>query len=151
MILTMARRRVPSRLTRKKRKKEATQSTLMIILSIGFLFFFIFFLVPKAIQFFFDVFGDGEISFEEKDKYPPQIPLVSSPPEATSSSEVVFTGYGEAESKVILVVNGDKQNEFDVNQDGEFEIVAQLTEGDNKLSLYGVDELGLPRTASGMW
>ena len=41
---------------------------------------------------------------------------------------------------MVVVVNGDEQDKFEVNESGEFEISANLTEGENLIAVYGIDE-----------
>lgn len=133
-------RRTSSRLARKQKKTLKRQSALMIIASIGFVIIFFFVLMPRLVNLFFNIVGTGEISFEDKDQFPPQIPIISTRLEATTSSEVILSGYGEAESELVVVVNGEEQDRFKIDENGEFEIKAILTEGENLIVVYGIDE-----------
>lgn len=116
------------------------QSTWMIILAIAGLLLFVFIVMPQAVQLFFRIFGAGDLSFSQEDSVPPQVPVVTLPPEATKESSVVLEGFGEADSQVVVVVNGQEDGKIDVNQEGQFLYTLDLTEGDNAVSLYGVDK-----------
>lgn len=130
-----------SRLIKKEQKKMSQQTILMIIASIAILILFIFVIVPSAIRIFFSLI-DKTSPFEEKDTIPPRVPLLQSPVEATNSATIPVAGVGEAASKVIFVLNGNQQAEVDVNDEGKFEYELMLEDGDNSLSVYGIDQAG---------
>lgn len=133
-------REFTSRLARRQGKNITRQSMLMIALAIigSLLFFFI--VMPQVVQLFFRVIGGGDLGLTQEDTVPPQVPVIAPPPEATNQSSVTIKGYGEAKSEVVLVVNGEERQRQSVNEAGEFELSFDLSEGENAVNLYGVDD-----------
>jgi hypothetical protein len=135
-------RRTSSRLARKKGKTMARQSMLMIVLAIAGSLLFLFVVVPQIVQLFFKFFGDGDVSFGQEDTVPPQVPIIAPPPEATTEDSVELEGFGEVDSEIVVVVNGEETDRIGVNNEGQFTYFLALDEGENLISLYGVDEAG---------
>lgn len=134
-------KRVSSRLAKKKKKKLAKQSVVLLLLSILIGSIFIFFVLPTAVRFFFD-FLDKETNLSEVDSIPPQPPVVAPPPNHTQDSKVTLEGFGEAEALVHLVVNNQKQDKVEIDDQGQFSITANLSEGENRIKIYSIDEAG---------
>ncbi|MBD3250552.1 MAG: hypothetical protein GF381_03230 [Candidatus Pacebacteria bacterium] len=134
----MAKRRVSSRLAKKESAKLTKQAIMLILLSLGVVALFVFVVVPNVIRLFFSVI-DSSSPFEQTDNIPPQPPVISSPVSATSSAKLKIKGYGEPESEVVFVINNDRQKIEEVDQDGQFESLVSLSEGQNTLSLYSID------------
>lgn len=135
-----SKQRGSSRLAKKEQKKIQHQTFFYIFLGIVILLIFIFLLVPSIIRIFFSVI-DQESPFEVKDDVPPQVPILSSnPPEATYSASLNLSGYAEANSKVVFVLNGEEVADVDVSDEGNFDYDLALNEGENEILLYGVDE-----------
>ena len=130
---------VPSRKIRKEKKKAIAQSIIMIAVAIILFFAFIFVIIPGFFNLFTN-FLDSSSPFQETDTIPPQIPIVSAPISATNSAQLKVTGFGEPESFVIFVLNGSKQEKVKIATDGSFEVPITLTEGENVLRAYGVDD-----------
>jgi hypothetical protein len=131
--------RVSSRLARKEQKKLSRQTFGMIFLSVLMLFIFIFVLLPGGVRLFFSIL-DSNTGLEVKDSIPPQAPILSSPVEATFSASIKLSGFAEPKSKVILVLDGQKHDEFVVSDEGSFEYDFSLRDGENLFSLYSIDE-----------
>lgn len=102
---------------------------------------FVALILPRVIQFAANVLDGGPAILEE-DNIPPQTPVVAAPPTATYSAQLPLTGGGEVEAEIVLVVNGDEQDRQVIDGDGEFKLVAALTDGENLINLYSVDEAG---------
>lgn len=133
---------VPSRLARRQGKKTVRRSLWMIFLAVGGSLLFLFVLMPQLIQLFFRIIGTGELSLESSDTVPPQIPVVSPLPEATKESSITVEGFGEPESDVVFVVNGQEMGKTAVDGSGAFTYTLDLTEGENSVNVYGVDAAG---------
>ena len=133
-------RRTTSRLARKQGKKIIRQSALMIILSIAGLLLFLFVIMPQVIQLFFRFLGTGDLNLIQSDTIPPQVPIIASQVEATNQPKVELEGFGEAESQVVVVVNGEEIDRVAVDKDGKFSYSLLLDEGENLINLYGVDQ-----------
>ncbi len=132
--------KVSSRLAKSESKKAMKQTVLFIIASVILLFFFLFVIIPVLIR----LISTGEVGqLTNSDDIPPQVPSIVAPVEATSSASIVIEGYGEPESEAVLVLNGSEVGRglLDAEQ-GKFEYELFLEEGDNTLSLYGVDQAG---------
>jgi len=132
-------KRVASRLARKEQKKLSRQTFGMIFLAIVILIFFIFVLLPGGVRIFFS-FLDSNSSFDNSDTIPPQVPVLSSPVEATFSASIKIDGFGEPESKVIVVLGGSKEAEIDVDSEGVFSHQLDLVEGENEFAFYSIDK-----------
>ncbi len=132
---------VSSRLIKKEQKKLSQQTILMIIASIAIAVLFIFVILPAVIRIFFSLIDKGN-PFEEKDTIPPRVPLLQAPVEATNSATIPVKGVGEAGSKVVFVLNGSQQEEMAVNEEGKFETELVLADGENNLTVFGVDQAG---------
>jgi len=137
----MSKKRVTSRLAKKKKKELTKQSLVLILLSIVVILIFIFIVLPNAVQMLFNLLDKGT-NLTPIDNIPPQPPTISAPPEATHSAKLSLTGFGEAESKVYLVVNNQEQDLTMVNDNGQFSVVVELIEGENTIKLYSVDAAG---------
>lgn len=139
---TMAKQRGSSRLVKKEEKKVSKQALKLIFFGTVILLLFIFVVMPNLIKLFFSIL-DKESPLDQSDTVPPQTPILSAvPPEATFSATLNLTGYAEAESKVILVLNNNIDSEVVVDNDGQFNYELALVEGDNELALYGIDGAG---------
>lgn len=131
---------VSSRLTRNQGKKMARQSMVMVLFSIMAAGVFFFVLMPKLIDIFFGFLGTGDLSFNQDDQVPPQLPVVLPLPESTKEGTLVVEGYGEPKTKVVVLNNGEKVGEVKVDDEGAFKYDLALTDGENKLTFYGIDD-----------
>lgn len=133
-------RRATSRLTKSQGKKMARQSVAMIIFSIAAVLIFFFVIMPRVIDIFFRFLGTGDLTFREEDTIPPQVPIVLPLPEAVNEAALLVEGYGEAKTKIVVVKNGEQIDEIEVDSEGLFEYEVELSDGENKLAFYGIDE-----------
>ena len=101
---------------------------------------FLFVIVPQFVQLFFRFFGGGDLGLNQDDTVPPQVPIISPLPEATSESTLELQGFGEAGSQVVIVLNGNELDRIEVDDQGEFSYSLNLEEGENQLVIFGVDE-----------
>lgn len=130
---------IPSRLARSQGKKITKQSVRTIVLSVAGILLFVFVLMPQLIQLFFRLIGTGDVSFQSADTVPPQVPILTPLPEATKEDTVTLHGFGEADSQLVIVINGEEKERIGINSQGEFSTTATLAEGDNTIAVYGVD------------
>ncbi len=131
---------VSSRLARHEQEKLLTQTLLFIVGAIVLALLFIFVVLPGFVRL---VTGSNAVSpLGSSDTIPPQIPVLAPPPEATPSAQIALTGYGEAKSSVVLVLNGTQQGEAPIGDDGAFSIDVPLTEGENMVAIFARDEAG---------
>ena len=68
--------------------------------------------------------------------------MSSTPPEATFSAQLDLTGFAEADSTVVFVLNGQELNQTQADESGQFSEALSLPDGDNELTLYGLDQAG---------
>jgi hypothetical protein len=139
MSSTSSYSRLPSRRVRKEKKKVMTQSVMMIGVSILLGLAFIFVIIPNFVNFFTNIL-DSSSPFQEIDKIPPQIPIISTPISATNSADLKISGFGEPESFVVFIINGSKQDQITIKEDGSFEVDVVLNEGENRISAYSIDQ-----------
>ncbi len=128
-----------SRLSKRQQKKMVKQSLLITLTAIILLISFVVFIVPSLVQFAGNAL-DGGNSVANQDQVPPQTPILSAPPAATNSAKLPITGYGEAGANAILVVDGEEVGQTEINQDGQFNFDVPLSEGENELIVYSVDQ-----------
>lgn len=139
--MIMVKRRPTSRLARKESKKLVRQTIVMAGAAIAVIVIFIYVILPSFIKILNVILGDSS-SVEISDDIPPQAPVISAPLEATSSATIKITGFSEPNSQVVFVLNGEKSDEFAVEDDGSFENELTLDQGENSLTLYAIDEAG---------
>lgn len=131
-----------SRLTKREKSKIQKQTFYYLFWGVVILFLFIFFIMPNLIRLFFAII-DKDSPFVEKDTVPPQVPVLSSNPvEATFSASLNLKGFAEPNSRVIFLLNSAKSAEIIVSEEGQFEHELNLVDGENELSIFGVDEAG---------
>lgn len=129
---------VTSRLAKKEQKKLITQTALMFGLVVFLILAFLFFVLPNIVRVAFNVLDSDPIAKSE-DTIPPQVPILSAPVEATHSAQISLSGYGEAKSEVILVLNGNEADKKTIADDGTFSFDVTLTEGENSLATFSKD------------
>ncbi|HYD35590.1 MAG TPA: Ig-like domain-containing protein [Vitreimonas sp.] len=132
---------VSSRLTKHEQKRMLRQTLLIASGAVILFVVFLFVIVPGLIRFMTSFFGDTK-QITSDDTIPPQIPIISAPVPATSSATLAVSGYGEAGSELVVLVNEAEDSREKVRDDGSFNFIIDLTEGDNKLALYAVDAAG---------
>lgn len=131
-----------SRLVKKEKKQLQRQTWLYLLFGVALLLLFVLVLVPNLIRLFFAII-DRESPFVETDTVPPQVPVLSSTPvEATFSASLNLTGFAEADSTVVFVLNSSKAAEVTAAEDGSFSYELALADGLNELSIFGVDAAG---------
>lgn len=131
--------RVSSRLAKREQKKLLRQTVLISLAGLVLLVSFIVFIIPGAVRFAANIF-DTDVGFESQDSIPPQVPSLSIPYTATYSASINLVGTGEPESEVVILLNGDEYERVVVDDDGSFELKVSISEGENSLVAYGIDE-----------
>lgn len=134
-------KRVSSRLAKKKKKELTKQSLVLLVLSLLLGLLFIFFILPSAVRLFFEIL-DQETNLTQVSTIPPQPPILAAPPRYTKQSEIDLEGYGKPGAMLHLVVNNQKQDEVEIDEEGQFSVTAKLQEGENRVLLYSSDEAG---------
>lgn len=127
-----------TRKAKKESQKMLFQTIGIVVVTIVLLVLFIFVLMPGAIRLA-GSFG-GLTTVTQSDTVPPRIPTYSAPPSATNESQITVTGFGEPNSSVVLVMNGQESTRETISESGEFSISIDLNDGENVFALYSVDE-----------
>lgn len=130
---------VTSRLAKREQKKLMTQTALTFVLVAVIILGFLFLVLPNIVRVAFNVLDSDPIAGSE-DTVPPQVPILAAPAEATYSAQIILSGYGEAKSEVILVVNGNETETKTIADDGTFSFEVALSEGENSLTAYSRDQ-----------
>ncbi len=130
---------VSSRKVRKERQKTVKQTVTLLLAAVIILLTFIFVIIPGFISGFNALLDDTN-PFQDSDTIPPQVPILSAPIEATFSAQIAVSGFGEAKSSIIFVLNGQKDVETTAGDDGFFEVTLDLLDGENTITAYSVDE-----------
>lgn len=134
----MQSRSVNSRLARREQQKLVRQTVILIIAATLLLVGFVFVILPQSVRLVGYLTGANVIS-DPSDTLPPQVPVLAAPPPATPSAQLAISGYGEAKSEVVLIVNASEQNRKTLGDDGQFTFDVNLTEGENIISVYAID------------
>lgn len=141
----MARRRNTSRLKRIEEKRNRNQAILFGLLTFGFLLLLLFVGFPLFVDLvgtLGDVRSDNR-QIDKNDTYAPFAPNLIDQFEATNSSQITVSGFSESGSKVFLMVNGSKQAEKVVADDGAFSFESiTLDKGNNEIYAYAQDLAG---------
>jgi hypothetical protein len=132
--------RVSSRLVKTERKRLLRQTLVLGGVSILLLLLFVFVVLPGFIRIV-NRFLDQPV-WQQVDEIPPQVPQLAAPPAATNSARLVLTGYGEPESDLVVLVNNSRVAKEEITDEGDFEVIIQLEEGENRISTYAVDAAG---------
>ncbi len=130
--------RVSSRRVRREKKKVLSQSFMMIGVAVILLLTFIFVIIPNFFNLITN-FLNTSTPFQEVDDIPPQIPIISAPVNATNSAQLQVSGFGEPEAEVVIILNGSKEDEITISEDGSFEVPLLLEEGENTIAAYSID------------
>lgn len=125
-----------SRLSQKTEKKS-TQTLILSVLGIAVVLFLLFrYGIPllSDASFLFGTITGGHKNDQAKNQKNDN--YVASPgldqlPQATKEKNIKVTGTSLSGSKVQLYLNGNKDDEIDVDNDGSFEFDVQLSEGEN--------------------
>lgn len=133
--------RVSSRLIKKERSKLLKQTGWFvgggIVLVLGFLFF----VLPNFIKVVNSVLSTNPIAEEEAVIM--QAPDLVAPVTATFSAQLAIRGVGTPGMKTVLLVNGTSGPEVTAAaEDGSFTTSIDLTEGENTVTAYTIDEKG---------
>ena len=138
---TMARpERVSSRLIKKERSKILKQTLWAVIGGVALVAAFIFLVLPTFINTVNSVLNTNPIN--EEGAVIIQAPDLVAPVTATYSGQLAISGVGTTGTKTVVVVNGNPATELDNSDDGTFSTTIELTEGENSLTAYSVDDRG---------
>ena len=140
----MARR---SRLT-KKSEKKSTQTLILSVLGITAVLFLLFrYGIPLISDASF-LFGrvtsspkNDQKQNDKQDNYVPS-PELDPLPKAIKEQNVKVTGASLSGLKVSIYLNGSKDNETEVSEDGSFEFNISLSEGDNIIKAKAFNDKG---------
>jgi uncharacterized protein YfaP (DUF2135 family) len=131
-----------SRLSRKQQQQMVRQTILIVVTAIALLAAFILFIAPQFVRLADKFFNGVGVIGESQDQVPPQTPILAAPVSATNSASLPISGVGEIDSQAVLVVNGERMGDVEINDHGEFKFEIFLTEGENALAVFSVDEAG---------
>jgi uncharacterized protein YfaP (DUF2135 family) len=126
-----------SRLAKREQKKAVRQTVMYLVTAAFLIVAFIFIIVPGFLRFVASL--SGTTGGDPSDTFPPQVPVIAAPYEATSSATIEINGYGEADSQVVFVLNGNELEKKTIGSDGNFTASVPLTEGENQLAAYSID------------
>lgn len=133
-----ATRSTSSRLIKQERKKLVKQTYLFVVAAIVLVVVFIFVVLPLFIRFVNAVLSTNPVADDEIVLLQP--PVLSAPLDATKSATLNISGFDSPNHEVVIVLNGQEHKRVVTQQDGSFATDVSLTEGDNSLTSYSVDE-----------
>ncbi|MCJ7828087.1 Ig-like domain-containing protein [Patescibacteria group bacterium] len=133
-----------SRLNRIEESRNLRQAYLLIgltILIIGSLIVFGLPIMIKVSTFMGELRSSGEIS-SNKDKVPPQTPLLDSYPQDTNERNIELSGKTEAGVVVSILVNDYPLDDIISDNEGLFTVFVELNEGNNVIKISAQDPAG---------
>ena len=125
-------------MARSEEKKLMKQTVILAILSAIVGGIILFFILPRSINFLFKFIDSGQV--EEDSSPPPQVPVIKAPDDATKEKLLTVTGFGEAGSEVVLVLNGEEVSRLDIGDDGGFSFEIELMDGENKIAAFSIND-----------
>lgn len=143
-----------SRLRKQEEVKTLKQALIFFGLTIGLILFFIFVGLPFLIRFsvFLGNLRTKTPLVEEKkaDTVAPVAPRLKPLPEAINEEQIKISGFSEAKSQVAILLNGQKIQEIETDENGEFSShPLSLRKGENEIKTYAQDEAGNKSSLSG--
>ncbi|MBU1200149.1 hypothetical protein KJ953_01280 [Patescibacteria group bacterium] len=123
---------------RRKRKKSLSRLYLLIVLILGFVVFKWGF--SALIEIIAKTGGGDQKVMELGDVVAPQTPVISGLPEATNSAQIKIEGYTEAGVEVEYFINNRRVITEQTNEDGFYQTVLSLDEGENEIKIIAKDE-----------
>lgn len=143
-----------SRLRKQEEAKALKQTLFFSGSALGLLLLFIFVGLPLLIRFsvFLGNLRTRTPLVEEKkeDTVPPVAPRLKPLPEATNQAEIKISGFAEEKTQVFIILNGQKTQEVEVDENGEFSSKPlTLRKGENEIKTYTQDKAGNKSSFSG--
>ncbi len=112
---------------------------MLIVASIVILLGFIFVVIPGFIRIINALLSDSS-SFKQSDTLPPQVPILSAPVPATNSAQLSIQGFGEANSTLVFLLNGSKDQELKISEQPNYANELSKLEVENTMSANPIDE-----------
>jgi len=131
-------RTVTSRLIKNERNKMLRQIFVFSGLAVILTAIFIFVILPLFIRFINAVLSTNPIAEDETVLLQP--PVLAAPVEATNSAQLKINGFDSVGHEVVIVLNGGEAGKVSAKEDGSFEAKVNLTEGENSITSYAIDE-----------
>jgi uncharacterized protein YfaP (DUF2135 family) len=132
---------VSSRLAKSEQKRLAKQTAILIGIAFVVIIAFIFAVIPGLIRLTGN-FSDNGLAGVDEDTVPPRPPSISSPVTATHSAKIDVSGFSEADSEVVLLVNGQEIERTKADSSGTFELAVSFQQAENELTFYSIDGAG---------
>lgn len=129
----------------KKTEKKSIQTIFLSFLGIAIILFLLFRygipLISDASFFFSRIIstGDNKGQSSDEDKFVP-VPELDPIPRVTKEQNIKVTGTSLSGLSVALFLNGSKDDEMEVSDDGTFEFNVTLTDGENILKAKSIKE-----------
>lgn len=127
----------------KKTEKKSIQTIVLSFLGIAIILFLLFRygipLISDASFFFSRILTTGDDKKQNKDKetFVP-VPELDTLPKVTKEDRIKITGTSLSGFSIALYLNGGKEDEAEVGEDGTFEFFVTLTEGENILKAQSI-------------
>lgn len=135
----MSTRLTPKR-ARDEQRRILLQTVFFLVLAIVLAIAMIVIVIPGLIRFAGSLTGITNPAND--DSTPPRVPMYSAPVEATNTSRITVEGFGEPGSKLIAVLNSQEAGTSNADSEGKFSVEFALSEGENIVAIYAVDEAG---------
>ncbi len=130
-----------SRIVKREHDRLLKQTMTWSLIALGLLLLFLFIILPNAPRLLASIV-DGDAVFGQEDTIPPQVPIFNSPPTATNTRQIEVSGFAEAKSQVLIVLNGNQIADLTTSDDAIFKQSIDLQEGENYLQAFSKDATG---------
>lgn len=127
-----------SRLVRKEKSRLVKQTMIFGGSAVVLIVVFIFIILPLFIAILNKVISTNP--FPEDKQISLQIPMLNAPLTATNSAQLQLTGYAQAGTEVILLLNAKESSSTATADDGAFELNLMLEQGENVVAVFSRDQ-----------
>ena len=129
---------VTTRVVKREQAKMLRQTIVWTLISVVILLVFLFIILPNAPRLLAKI-AEKNSAFGQEDTIPPQVPVFNSPALATNTKLLEVSGFAEAKSQVLVVLNGNQVADLTVGDDATFKYAIELQEGENYLQAFSKD------------
>lgn len=126
-----------SRRNKQEEKKLTHQFVLLVLLAIGLVLLFLFVVLPALIRI---LASTSPTPSQNGADVPVQVPFLSAPVTATSSATLTLSGFSQKGFTVSILDNAQPLSKTSASDDGSFHTDVTLTPGENKITVFAIDQ-----------
>jgi bacillopeptidase F len=137
---------ISSRRAKVEQKKLMRQTVGFGVLALVCLAFFGFIVIPGVIRWVGGLGGTAQLTTDTD--VAPQVPVIETPFEATSSAKLTLNGFNQKGNQVAILDNTEEVQRVSTNDDGSFHADLTLQKGENKISAFAINSAGKESSTS---